>query len=75
MEALGDTELAIRRSGEPAMWSKMRSRWTITLREGLVFHDGEKVRAQDAVASIGRWMKRNTFGQKLEASRTNCRLR
>ena len=41
-------------------------RWTITLREGLVFHDGEKVRAQDAVASIGRWMKRNTFGQKLE---------
>lgn len=35
-------------------------RWTIVLRDGLVFHDGEKVRAQDAVASIGRWMKRNT---------------
>ena len=42
-------------------------RWTITLRDGLAFHDGEKVRAQDAVASIARWMKRNTFGQKLES--------
>ena len=42
-------------------------RWTIVLRDGLVFHDGEKVRAQDAVASIGRWMKRNTFGQKLQS--------
>src|SRR5690348_15023014 len=42
-------------------------RWTIKLREGLAFHDGEKVRAQDAVTSIGRWMKRNTFGQKLES--------
>ena len=43
-------------------------RWTITLRDdGLAFHDGEKVRAQDAVASIGRWMKRSTFGQKLES--------
>jgi peptide/nickel transport system substrate-binding protein len=42
-------------------------RWTITLREGLIFHDGEKVRARDAVVSIGRWMKRNTFGQKLES--------
>ena len=41
--------------------------WIITLRDSLVFHDGEKVRAQDAVASIGRWMKRNTFGQKLES--------
>ncbi len=38
---------------------------TITLREGLKFHDGEKVRAQDAVPSITRWMKRNPFGQKL----------
>lgn len=42
-------------------------RWTITLRDGLAFHDGEKARAQDAVASIGRWMKRSTFGQKLES--------
>lgn len=38
---------------------------TITLREGLVFHDGEKVRAADAVASIRRWAKRSPWGQKL----------
>ena len=43
-------------------------RWTIVLRDGLVFHDGEKVRAQDVVASIGRWMKRNRFGQKLQSA-------
>jgi peptide/nickel transport system substrate-binding protein len=43
-------------------------RWTIVLRDGLVFHDGEKVRAQDVIASIGRWMKRNTFGQKLQSA-------
>ena len=41
-------------------------RWAITLRDdGLTFHDGETVRAQDAVASIRRWMQRNTFGQAL----------
>ena len=38
---------------------------TITLRPGLKFHDGEPVRAQDAVPSITRWMRRNPFGQKL----------
>lgn len=40
-------------------------RWVITLREGLVFHDGEPVRARDAVASIRRWAQRVAFGQKL----------
>jgi len=44
--------------------------WTFTLRDGLVFHDGEKVRAIDCVTSINRWSKRNPFGQKL-ASVTN----
>jgi peptide/nickel transport system substrate-binding protein len=38
----------------------------ITLRDGLSFHDGEKVRAADAVASLRRWMKRNPYGQTLE---------
>ena len=38
---------------------------TIRLRDGLVFHDGERVRAADCVASIARWSKRNAFGQKL----------
>lgn len=34
----------------------------ITLREGLKFHDGEKVMAKDCVASIQRWAKRDPFG-------------
>ncbi len=38
---------------------------TITLRDGLFFHDGAPVLARDAVASIKRWMVRNPFGQKL----------
>jgi len=41
-------------------------RITITLRDGLVFHDASPVLARDAVASIRRWMKRNPYGQKLE---------
>lgn len=43
-------------------------RVTITLRPGLRFHDGEPVRARDAVASIRRWMRRHAIGQKLAAS-------
>lgn len=37
-------------------------RWTITLREGLRFHDGEPVRARDAVASIRRWAVHDILG-------------
>jgi peptide/nickel transport system substrate-binding protein len=33
--------------------------WTFKLRPGLKFHDGEPVRAKDAVASINRWMVRD----------------
>ncbi|HEV7338095.1 MAG TPA: ABC transporter substrate-binding protein [Bosea sp. (in: a-proteobacteria)] len=43
-------------------------RWTLTLRPGLVFHDGSKVLARDAVASIRRWGARDTFGQALMAA-------
>ncbi|WP_424811536.1 ABC transporter substrate-binding protein [Roseococcus sp. YIM B11640] len=42
-------------------------RWTITLREGLRFHDGEPVRARDCVASIRRWGARDMFGLELLA--------
>ena len=37
--------------------------WTFHLRDGLVFHDDEPVRAQDCIASIARWSKRDAFGQ------------
>jgi peptide/nickel transport system substrate-binding protein len=43
-----------------------RKEVTITLREGLRFHDNEPVRAADCVASLQRWMKRNPSGQQLE---------
>lgn len=39
--------------------------WRFTLRDNQVFHDGEKVRAIDAVTSINRWGKRRPFGQLL----------
>ena len=42
--------------------------WTITLREGLVFHDATPVRARDCVASIRRWGERDAFGQALLAA-------
>jgi peptide/nickel transport system substrate-binding protein len=45
-----------------------RLTWTITLREGLRFHDGEPVRAVDCVASIRRWAQRDTFGQLMMAA-------
>ena len=34
-------------------------RWTMKLREGLLWHDGTKVLARDCVASLQRWMKRD----------------
>jgi peptide/nickel transport system substrate-binding protein len=39
--------------------------WTLTLRDGLIFHDGTKVLARDCVASIRRWSVRDQFGQTL----------
>jgi peptide/nickel transport system substrate-binding protein len=42
-----------------------RLTWRFTLRDGLLFHDGEKVRAIDVVASINRWGKRRPMGQLL----------
>lgn len=42
--------------------------WTITLRDGLRFHDGEPVRGRDCVASIRRWAARDMFGAELLAA-------
>src|SRR4051794_1132858 len=40
-------------------------RWTMTLRDGMLFHDGTKVLARDCVASLQRWMKRDAIGQTI----------
>ncbi|HXT82236.1 MAG TPA: ABC transporter substrate-binding protein [Acetobacteraceae bacterium] len=37
--------------------------YLIKLREGLKFHDGEPVRAQDVAPSLARWSARDTLGQ------------
>jgi peptide/nickel transport system substrate-binding protein len=41
--------------------------WKLTLRDGLTFHDGQKVLARDCVASIKRWGARDAFGQTIMA--------
>src|SRR5271154_4184585 len=41
--------------------------YDFTLRPGLVFHDGSPVRPADCIASLQRWGKRDTAGQKLMA--------
>ena len=38
-------------------------RWTMKLRDGLLFHDGTPVLARDCIASLKRWMKRDAIGQ------------
>jgi peptide/nickel transport system substrate-binding protein len=41
--------------------------WTFRLRAGLKFHDGEPVRAADAVASLNRWAAREPMGGMIKA--------
>jgi peptide/nickel transport system substrate-binding protein len=47
-------------------------RWTLTLRPGLMFHDGQPVLARDCAVSIQRWCMirnaRNSLGQALWAA-------
>src|SRR5690242_9779392 len=39
--------------------------WTFTLRDGLEWHDGQPVTAEDCIASLQRWSARDGMGQKL----------
>jgi peptide/nickel transport system substrate-binding protein len=41
--------------------------YTFTLRDGLKWHDGPPVTAEDCVASLQRWGKSDSMGQKLMA--------
>jgi peptide/nickel transport system substrate-binding protein len=42
--------------------------WTFKLRDGLEWHDGAPVTAEDCVASLKRWSARDSMGQKLALS-------
>src|SRR5262245_3430149 len=42
--------------------------WKFTLRDGLEWHDGQPVTAEDCVASLKRWAARDALGQQLMAS-------
>ena len=42
--------------------------WTLTLRDGLLFHDGTPVLARDVVASLRRWSTRDAMGDALMAA-------
>jgi peptide/nickel transport system substrate-binding protein len=48
-------------------WEVSRDKkvWTFTLRAGLEFHDGKSVTSADAIASLARWAKRDSMGEKL----------
>jgi peptide/nickel transport system substrate-binding protein len=39
--------------------------WDLRLRDGLLWHDGERVLARDCTASIRRWAARDAFGAAL----------
>src|SRR6267378_783802 len=40
-------------------------KWSFTLRDGLKFHDGHAVTAEDAVESLKRWSKKDPLGRLL----------
>ena len=40
-------------------------RYTFTLRDGLLWHDGKPVTAEDCIASIKRWAAKDSLGQKM----------
>jgi peptide/nickel transport system substrate-binding protein len=42
--------------------------WLMTLRDGLVFHDGTPVLGRDVVASIKRWWTSDAYGQAVAAA-------
>ena len=45
--------------------SKDQLTFTLTLRDGLTFHDGKPVTSEDCIASIKRWSAKDSMGQKM----------
>src|SRR5439155_18578279 len=45
--------------------SKDKLTYTLTLRDGLLWHDGKPVTAEDCVASVKRWAAKDSMGQKM----------
>jgi peptide/nickel transport system substrate-binding protein len=45
-------------------------RWSFTLRDGLTFHDGRPVTAEDVVESLRRWSRHDALGRLLAAHTT-----
>src|SRR4051794_14874360 len=67
-----DTLFAMDEKGDvkPQMVEKVdesadKKTYTLTLREGLFWHDGKPVTADDCIASIKRWGAKDAMGQKL----------
>jgi peptide/nickel transport system substrate-binding protein len=66
-----DTLVAVDENMQPqpqmADWtiSDDKRTYTFKLRDGLAWHDGQPVTAQDCVASLKRWWQRDTMGQLL----------
>src|SRR5205823_13759423 len=67
-----DTLLAQDEKGEikPQMVEKYEAAadgkgYTFTLRDGLLWHDGKPVTAEDCIASIKRWAAKDSLGQKM----------
>ncbi len=76
-----DTLVALDSKGEyrPQMlqgWqvSDDRLTWTFTLREGLEWHDGQPVTAEDCVASLRRWGAKDGLGSRLMAASKGMRV-
>src|SRR5260370_16320261 len=58
----GDIKLQMLEKYETAPDNKS---YTFTLRDGLLWHDGQPVTSEDCIASIKRWAARDTLGQKM----------
>ena len=73
-----DTLLSVDANGEikPQMLEKWEvsadgKTYTFTLRDGLKWHDGKPVTADDCIASIKRWAKQDKMGQVMETLTTS----